>query len=385
MGSSQLHDVLLPLSGEQLDLLERLVNIDSGTDDKAGVDAVGRVMHAELERLGLGVEADRQPRLGDHLVATKAGTSAHVVLLVGHLDTVFAPGTATARPFRVEGTRAYGPGVYDMCGGLVVLLYALRGLREVSPDAWDRLGIRVVLNSDEEPGSDTSRELIAANARESDFACILEPARPGGEYVRARKGVARYVIRVLGTAAHAGNQPQLGANAIAEIAAKVVELHRVTDFASGLTVNVGVIRGGERVNVVPDWAECEVEARLPTQASFAVFEAALERVRAPQLVPGTSVEISGGIKQHPMEPRDDAEPLWSILREAGAEIGFEVSAIATGGASDGNTTSRFVPTLDGMGPRGDFAHSPREYVELPSLLERTEALARFLERWVESR
>lgn len=385
MGSSQLYDTLELLRGEQLDLLGRLVNIDSGTDDKAGVDAVGRVMHAELERLGLAVDVVYQPKLGDHLVATKSGTSPRVALLVGHLDTVFASGTANARPFRVDGTRAYGPGVYDMCGGLVVLLYALRGLRQASPVAWARLGIRVVLNSDEEPGSDTSRELISANAREAHVACILEPARPGGEYVCARKGVARYVIRVLGIAAHAGNQPHLGANAIAEIAAKAVELHKVTDFASGLTVNVGVIRGGDRVNVVPDWAECEIEARLPTKASLDVVEAALERLRATQLVTGTSVEITGGIKHHPMEPREDAEPLWSILREVGAEIGFEVSAIATGGASDGNTTSQFVPTLDGMGPRGDYAHSPREYIELPSVLERTEALARFLERWVEDR
>jgi glutamate carboxypeptidase len=384
MGSS-LHDCLDQLRDEQLDLLERLVNIDSGTDDKAGVDAVGRVMRAELENVGLTVDVVPQPELGDHLVATKSGTSRRVALLVGHLDTVFASGTARARPYRVERTRAYGPGVYDMCGGLVVLLYALRGLREALPPAWARLGIRVVLNSDEEPGSDTSRELIAANAREAHVACILEPARPGGEYVLARKGVARYVIRVLGAAAHAGNQPQLGANAIAEIAAKVVALHQVTDFVSGLTVNVGVIRGGERVNVVPDWAECEIEARLPTQASFHVFEAALESLRAPQLVPGTSAEIVGGIKQHPMEPRADAAPAWSILQEVGAEIGFEVSAIATGGASDGNTTSQLIPTLDGMGPRGDFAHSPREYVELASVLERTEALARFLERWVEHR
>lgn len=365
----------------QMQLLEHLVSIDSGTDDKAGVDRVGAILAAELDALGCTVETVRQETLGDHVVARKSGRAGADVLLVGHLDTVFPAGTVAVRPFTILGDRAFGPGVYDMRGGLAVLVYALRALRAASPAAWQDLGLRIVLNSDEEPGSDTSRDLIAAEAQQAGMACILEPARAGGEYVCARKGVSRYVVSIHGIAAHSGNQPHLGASAVSELAAKIGVLDSLNGAEAGLTVNVGVVRGGTRVNMVPDFAECEVEMRLPTISSLRLVEDAVARLELPIAVKRTQTAVTGGVKQYPMEARADRSREWQMLSRVGDELGLKVSWIATGAASDGNTTSRFVPTLDGMGPVGDRAHSPDEYIVVSSVPERTKMLARFLEVW----
>jgi glutamate carboxypeptidase len=251
------------------------------------------------------------------------------------------------------------------------------------PRRGDRLGLRVVFNSDEETGSETSHDLIGAEARGAEAACVLEPARAGGEYVSRRKGVGDFVLRVTGRAAHAGTQPELGANAIADLAAKVTLLHGLTDLASGLTVNVGVVRGGARPNVVPERAECEIDVRVTSQAQIEWIEAELARIAAIVHVPGTTATVEGRFNHHPMELTPGSERLFATLASATAEVGFETRHVATGGGSDGNTTSQLVPTLDGTGPRGNFAHSPDEYVEIASLPERAKALARFLELWSE--
>ena len=360
---SDLYGWLDSLEGEQIDFLRRLVDIDSGTDDKPGVDEVGRLLRLELERLDLPVTVVPERTVGDHLLVHKPGTSAAEVLLVGHLDTVFPRGTVASRPFRVDGDRAYGPGVYDMCGGLTVLLFALRALRGAAPETWRRLGLRIVLNSDEEPGSETSRDLIAREAQSAALACILEPARAAGQFVCGRKGVSRYLVSVEGIAAHSGNQPQLGASAIAELAAKITALDALNDHTAGLTVNIGLVRGGTRVNMVPDHAECEVEMRLPSRDSVDLVEGAMARIAEAMAVSRTKTTIEGGLKHFPMEPRPDMEREWGLLAEACGELGFRMEKVLAGGASDGNTTNRFTPTIDGMGPRGDRAHSPDEYIE----------------------
>jgi glutamate carboxypeptidase len=381
---SALYTYLDGLRGEQIELLRRLVDTDSGTEDKPGVDESGRLLRLELDRLGLPVMVLPQDSLGDQLVVHKPGSSRREVLLVGHLDTVFPKGTVASRPFRMEEGRAYGPGVYDMCGGLVVLVFALRALRDTTPETWERLGLRIVLNSDEEPGSQASRDLIAREAQAAALACILEPARAGGEYVCGRKGVSRYLLSVKGIAAHSGNQPQLGASAIVELAAKITALDALNDYSTGLTVNIGLVHGGSRVNVVPDAAECEVEMRLPTKQSLELAEATMSRITEPMAVPRTETAVTGGLTYYPMEPRPDTEMEWRLLAAACSELGFEMQRVSAGGASDGCTTARFVPTIDGMGPRGDFAHSPNEYIETGSLIERTKVLARLLQLWEEA-
>lgn len=367
---------------EQLRFLERLVNIDSGTYNKVGVDEVGAVLAAGLRELGFTVSTHPQRELGDHVVGHKPGTSGKELLLVGHMDTVYPKGTPQERPFRVETGRAYGPGVYDMKGGLAVMIYALKALRSTNPALWQQLGFRVVFNSDEEVGSDTSRDLIAREARRAQAACVLEPARAGGEYVRQRKGVGTFKLTVRGKSAHAGAQPELGANAVTDLAHKVLLLHGLTNFETGLTVNVGVIRGGERSNVVPDLAEADIDIRVTTLAMMEAVTAELHRITETVRVPGTAAALTGEFKHRPTEYTPGVQRLYAILEQAGAAVGFPVKNIATGGGSDGNNTSQYTPTMDGMGPRGNFAHSPNEYVEIDSLPERTKALARFIELWM---
>jgi glutamate carboxypeptidase len=381
-----MHPLLDRLHGwrdEQIEFLARLVNHDSGTDDPIDVNRVGAILTDKLELLGFTVRRVPQERFGDHLVGEKPGTGPKRFLFVGHFDTVFPAGTVKQRPFRIDAEgRAWGPGVYDMKGGLTALLFALRAHKEAGTRAWAETTVAVVFNSDEERLSPTSKDVIQAEARRAHSVGILEPARPGGEYVMARKGAGQFHLEVEGKAAHAGNQPELGASAIGDIAQKVVELHALTDLAGGTTVNVGTIRGGERPNVVADRAFAEIDLRAwsPAEAQRAIgaMREICERVR----VPGTRARFSGQVNFPPWPPGlPGTERLIEIMRAAGREIGVEVRAIKTGGGSDGNHTSAVAPTIDGLGPKGSRAHSADEFVELATLLERTKMIALFLDRW----
>ncbi len=369
---------------EQVAFLARLVNQDSGTDDRADVNKVGDVLAEALDRLGFTVTRIPQERFGDHRLGQKPGTGRKRLLFVGHFDTVFPAGTARQRPFRIANGRAYGPGVYDMKGGLAALLYALRAHREAETRAWAETSLAVVLNADEERLSLTSRELIQAQAKMAHSVGILEPARPGGEYVMARKGAGTFQLEVEGKSSHAGLQPEMGASAIWDLAQKVSALAALTNFETGTTVNVGVIRGGERPNVVADHAVAEIDLRVWTpeegERMVAVMRAIAERGR----VPGTRARLSGRILFPPWPPgHPGTARLLEIMRAAGREIGLEVKAIRTGGGSDGNHTSHVAPTIDGLGPQGSRAHSEEEFIELPTLLERTKMIALFLSRWAE--
>ena len=271
-----MRDLLDRLDGwrdEQVEFLARLVNHDSGTDDVLDVNRVGAILAERLEGLGFNLRRVATERFGDHLVGEKPGAGPKRFLFVGHYDTVFPSGTAKQRPFRIdEQGRAWGPGVYDMKGGLVALLYALRAHREARTRAWAETTVAVVFNSDEERLSPTSRPVIEAEARRAHSVGILEPARPGGEYVMARKGAGTFHLEVTGKASHAGLQPELGASAIWDLAQKVAALHALTDFATGVTVNVGTVRGGELPNVVAARAAAEIDLRAwsPADADAAI-------------------------------------------------------------------------------------------------------------------
>jgi glutamate carboxypeptidase len=269
-----------------------------------------------------------------------------------------------------------------MKGGLAVLLYALRAHREARTRAWDETSIAVVFNSDEERLSPTSRPVIEAEARRAHSVGILEPARPGGEYVMGRKGAGSFQLEVKGKASHAGLQPELGASAIWDLAQKVAALHALTNFETGVTVNVGTVRGGERPNVVAPNASAEVDLRAWSQADAEAAIAAMRRICESQHVPGTTATLRGQIQFPPWPPGlPGTERLLDIMRAVGAELGVEVKAIKTGAGSDGNHTSAIAPTLDGMGPKGSRAHSEEEFIEVATLLERSKMLALFLERW----
>jgi len=381
-----MHPLLDRLDGwrdEQIEFLARLVNHDSGTDDVMDVNRVGAILGEWLERLRFSVTRVAQERFGDHLVGEKPGQGSKRFLFVGHFDTVFPSGTAKARPFRIDAEgRAWGPGVYDMKGGLAALLYALRAHKEAKTRAWADTTVAVVFNSDEERLSPTSRAVIQAEARRAHSVAILEPARPGGEYVMARKGAGTFTLEVTGKASHAGLQPELGASAIWDIARKVAELHALTDLQQGTTVNVGTIRGGSRPNVVADHAVCEIDLRAWTPEDAERAIAAMRRIAEPARVPGTTARFSGEVLFPPWPPGlPGTERLVEIMRRAGQDLGVDVKAIRTGASSDGNHTSAVAPTLDGCGPQGSRAHSAEEFIEIATLLERTKMVALFLDRW----
>ena len=370
--------------GDMLALLERMVNIDSGTVDKAGVDRVGALLAERLAGLGFQVEVIRQPEYGDHLLGRKAGQDRRRILFVGHMDTVFASGTAARRPFRIEGGRAYGPGVLDMKGGIVCLLFALEALQATKHPAYDAAAMGVVFNSDEEYLSPTSRPLIEEEARRSQTVCVFEPARPGGEYVISRKGTGKYRLSVTGRAAHAGAQPERGRSAIGEMAHKILALHGLTDLSTGATVNVGVVQGGERSNVVAEKAYAEIDIRVPSLEAYARLDGRIKAIASASTVPDTTAVLEGGLVFPPMIQTPGAKALFEALRAAGRVVGVEVKGIHTGGGSDGNYASQFAPTLDGMGPQGSETHSDREFIEVPTLLERSKVTALFLAGWPET-
>jgi glutamate carboxypeptidase len=366
---------------EMLRFLERLVNIDSGTLHKPGIDQIGAILAERLSSFGFAMKQVPQSQYGNHLVGNKPGKGKKRILFIGHMDTVFPPGTADLRPFRIDGSRAYGPGVLDMKGGIVCLLYALEALRSTGHASYDEMAMGVVLNSDEELLSPTSREIIENQARQSHTVCVFEPARPGGEYVTHRKGAGKYRITVRGRAAHSGTQPEKGRSAIIELAHKIIGLHGLTDFSIGTTVNVGLIQGGERFNIVAEKAFAEFDLRVPDVEEAKRMEDRIREIALTPAVPDTTAELMGGLVFPPMEQTPQAKLLFEAIQGAGRALGLDLRGISTGGGSDGNYAAQFAPTLDGMGPQGSEPHSDREFIEVATLAERSKVTAFFLASW----
>lgn len=369
---------------EAIRFLEALVNQDSGTDDRAGVNRVGDILARAYEGLGFSIRRIQQSEFGDHLLASH-GTQGQgkSLFCLGHMDTVYPVGTAEARPFRIEGQRATGPGVLDMKGGLTVLLFAFQVLAETDSPAFRGCRFSVLINSDEEVGSPSSHQLITDLAERHDAAMVLEPARPGGECVIGRKGVGHYRMEVFGRQAHAGSQPELGINAIWELAHKICAMQALNDRESGTTLNVGVIRGGERPNVVPDYACADVDLRIWNLEEADRVERALREIADRATIQGATGKLSGEISSPPWQTNDGTRRMLSLLQQAGSQLGVEVRGVTTGGGSDGSRTAQHIPTLDGLGPVGSQMHSPQEYLELPSLRQRAALLALLIETWYE--
>ncbi len=355
--------------------LEALVSIDCGTHTKAGVDAVGVRVAALLRGLGGTVAVQPHAEMGDSLTATFPGDPARPrLLLLAHLDTVFDEGTAAARPFRIADGIATGPGVADMKAGLLAGIHALAAVRSVLPGT---LGDVVYLaNADEEVGSPTSTPLIRSEAERADVALVLECARASGAIVSSRKGTIDLRIEIAGRAAHAGVEPEQGRSAILAAAHLVTELHALPARYATVTCNVGVIAGGTRPNVVAERAALHVDLRAATGMEL---DAALAEVRAQAAglaVPDVTAEVTATSSWRPMEKTPAAGRLAAHARAIAARMGFDLDDVATGGASDGNTTSGMgVPTLDGLGPIGGSDHAPSEYVEVASIVPRTTLLA----------
>ncbi|ARK29259.1 M20 family metallopeptidase [Halalkalibacter krulwichiae] len=364
---------------EMLTLLEKLVNMDSGSNDKEGVDRVGRELLPYFEQLGFQVKRISQKEVGDHFVIKHLKNPHPPILVVAHMDTVFEKGTTKERPFTINNGKAYGPGVIDMKASLVAVIYALRYLKNKGSSAYQQ--VEIILNSDEEIGSVTSRELIEKEALGKSFALVMEPARRDGSVVTERRGSGRFTIEVHGKAAHSGIEPEKGRSAIEELAHKIVKLHELNDHEHGISVNVGMIEGGDAVNTVSATATGHVDVRVATLEQAEQVEHKIEEVCSSSDVKGTEIELTGDMRRPPMLKDEKIESLFHIIKEVGAELGIEIKDTKTGGGSDASFTSAMgIPTVDGLGPIGGNAHSDREYLEISSLTERTLLLAKVIER-----
>ncbi|HET7168771.1 MAG TPA: M20 family metallopeptidase [Candidatus Limnocylindrales bacterium] len=361
--------------------LQHLVDIDCGSYTPAGVDEVGRWTTAFLE--GLGAEIDVRPdptgRFGSTIIATFHGRpDGPRVMLIGHMDTVFDPGTAAERPFRIEDGVAHGPGVTDMKSGLLAGLYALKAIiAERGGLPFERLTF--IANPDEEVGSPSSVGHIREVAADADACLVLECARANGDIVSSRKGILDTRLTVHGRAAHAGVEPEKGRSAILEAARLVRALHDLNGRWPGVTVNVGRIVGGTRPNVVAERCDLEVDVRATTSVGLAEVEAAVRDLVATTEIPDTSVEATVMVAWQPMEKLARSGRLVEHAQAVAERLGFSVTDTATGGASDANTTSGMgVPSLDGLGPIGGNDHSPAEYLDVDSIVPRTALLAGLL-------
>jgi glutamate carboxypeptidase len=373
--------------------LEELVNIDSGSYTAEGVNRVADLCQARFERGGWTVERHHHrpdpdwsgPPLGDMVVGRRAGgrpvaSGGRRLLLLAHMDTVFDEGAAAARPFRVAGGRAYGPGVTDDKAGVVCGFEAVEVLCDLA--GFDDFGaITLVCSPDEEIGSPFSRPLIEALAAEHDVAVGLEAARTNGALVSARKGISAFTVEVAGKAVHAGVRPAEGVNAVLEAAHKTVALQALNGRWDGVTCNVGVLRGGSRTNVVADRAVLQVEVRAATMAAFDQAMDEVERIVATATVAGATARMSPAHRHPPMERTPAVAALVAEAQAVARDLGFEVGEAATGGAGDANTTAAAgLATIDGLAPVGGEAHGPDEWLDLASIVPRTALLAGLLAR-----
>ena len=368
-----------------LDALATMVNVDCGSYTPEGVNRIADLCEERFRSAGWDVERrSHRPRngeaqLGDLVIGRLEGAGGARILMIGHTDTVFDPGTAAERPFRIEGNRAFGPGVSDMKGGLLTGFFAAEVLNELGVDGFGR--ITYICNPDEEIGSIWSREAILEEVERSDAALVLEGARENGDIVSARKGVSDYRIEIRGRAAHAGVEPERGRSAILQAAHTTIALQALNGRWPGVTINVGTAHGGTRPNVVPESCVLEVDVRSPQEETFREAEAEVERIAREGTVPDVKIDVEGGAWHRPMEKKEGGAKLATLAKEVAAELGFELEDAATGGASDANTTSAAgVPTLDGLGPIGGDDHGPREWISVPSVVPRIALLAGLLAR-----
>lgn len=364
--------------------LERLVNTDCGSYTPAGVDEVGRFVAGFMTASGASVEvrADPEGTRGATVIGTWDGPRGTVggprILLIGHMDTVFDPGTATERPFAIDADGiARGPGVTDMKSGLLAGLYAVQALAAVGPLPFERL--TYVANPDEEIGSPSSTPHIREIAADSDVCLVLECARANGDIVSSRKGILDARVTVHGRAAHAGVEPEKGRSAVLAAADLVTRIHALNGRWPGVTFNVGVIDGGTRPNVVAERCAFEVDIRAVRRADLEAAEAEIHSMLGALAVPDVSAELEPMARWWPMEKLERSGRLVDHAQAVARRLGFEVRDAATGGASDANTTSGMgVASIDGLGPIGGMDHSPAEYLEVASIVPRTTLLAGLL-------
>ncbi|MCB0156195.1 MAG: M20 family metallopeptidase [Anaerolineae bacterium] len=373
---SQIYDYLKEQQTEMVNLLAQWVNQDSPTFDKAAADQMGRLTVTAFEQAGATLVATHpQTGLGDHYTVTY-GQGEQQILLLCHFDTVWPLGEATRRPFTIEAGLGKGPGVHDMKAGTLLSLFALKAIHHLG--LTPRHKLVWLLTSDEEIGSPTARPLIEAASRHSDYCLVMEGSL-GGPLTTHRKGIGRFTLEITGQAAHSGIEPQKGVSAITELAHQIQALHALNDFERGVTVNVGVVSGGQRPNIVAPYARAEIDLRITNQADGESFRQKILNLQ-PHL-PGCRLTVRGDITRWPFAESPGGLALFEQAQAIAQELGFSVDKIGSGGGSDGNFAAALgVPTLDGLGSLGGGAHALTEHVVLDALPLRAALLAELIMR-----
>jgi len=361
---------------EMIALLKKLVEIESPSNNKAAVDRVGAFLADEFQRAGAQLEIVPNTITGNHLIA-RWGTGPGGILLMHHMDTVFPLGTLENMPFYEKDDRLFGPGVLDMKGGIVVSLTAITALRAAGELTHP---VTMLVTSDEEIGSDTSRDLIIRLASSAALVLVMESGLVDGSLKTWRKGVGDFLVKVKGRAAHAGGAHQDGRNAIEELAHQVLAIQKMTDYDKGTTLNVGVIKGGTVSNVVPDEAIAEVDFRIVIPEEAERISKAMHALRP--VTADTTLEVSGGLNRPPMPNDAIMKATFEKASMLAATVGLQIKAGGSGGGSDGNFVAPLgIPLLDGMGTYGEGMHSEREYIFTRSLTERATLAASLIKNW----
>ncbi len=376
-------------SGDQIvSTIRELVEIESPSDNKAAADGMAEFIAGKFSKLGGEIRFHRAQDFGNHLQVNFGGRSAKSVLLLGHYDTVYPLGTLTSMPCRVAGNKLSGPGVLDMKSGIALMLHALGALQYWHNQDWQNQGwqgvmprpVTVLLVSDEEVGSDSSRKITEALAKRSAAVLVLEPSYgPHGAVKTARKGVGDYAIKVTGKASHAGLDFEKGVNAIRELARQIEKISSFTDLKKGLTVNVGIVSGGSRTNVVPAEAQAQVDVRIARIKDAAGIDRKMRNLRP--FNRQCKIEVTGGINRPPMERTAGVAALYEQARTIARQVGWKLGEAAVGGGSDGNFTAGLgIPTLDGLGGVGDGAHAIHEHILISELPRRATLIAALIEQ-----
>ena len=360
-----------------LGLLRELVEIESPTPEKAAVDQAGAHVSEQMAELGADVQRIEQVEAGDHWLGSWGSASGGILMMV-HIDTVHPIGTLERFPWTEADDKIYGPGIMDMKASAAIALTAIKALRQ-GPGLPDRR-ISLMFNSDEETGSHTSQELIQSQAKEHDLVLCLEPALPNGALKTWRKGIGDFDIEVIGRMAHAGANPSDGVNAIHEMAHQIQEVVKLADEEAGTTLNVDLVQGGTRTNVIAAHAQATVDIRILTEGERSRIDLGLENLKP--LHPQALLNVTGEWNRPPMPRTEAMIQTFERAKEIGASIGLDLSEGGTGGGSDANFVAPLgIPVLDGLGAIGAGAHTLKEHIVTESLPERTALLAALLVDW----
>jgi glutamate carboxypeptidase len=365
---------------ELLQRLELLVNIDSGTGQREGIDDIITHLQQWLSDIDFTVSLHDSGQYGRNLVATHRGKGHARLLVVGHIDTVYKPGAASVQPFYVQDGLAYGPGVIDMKSGVLMGIYAVRALIESGFEQYGELTL--FFNNDEEIGSLGSAPLLRHIARQIDAALVLEPSRSAEIITNARKGADRYILEVQGVPAHSGAEPHRGRSAVIELAHKMIAIHTLNTMFRGVTFNVTRISSSEQLNVVPDVAHCHISVRAFDEDGLDQAAAALEAIRTGCSIPGTRTTLARTRGRSPYKATTGIARLVEMAQAEGKALGLHLMAESKGGVSDANLLAESgIPALDSLGPVGGGMHDlHREYLRVESLPLRGALLAGLIQR-----